>query len=611
MGVTDWARLLLATFLVLALSLGCGGGSPAPEAPPAAVMTVAVPVAAAASPASEGAAAVASASEPDPGTAIPVTRADPQRGSALAPVTMVVWGDFQCPFTARLMKTLGELTLRYGEGSLRVVWKDYPLPFHKQARPAAIAAETVFRLGGDRAFWAFARQAFAEQSDLEDESFVRWAVASGIPEREFRIAYEGLAHEAAVDADTTLGKSVGVTGTPASFTNGVFLSGAQPIERFVAVIDQQISVAQREGREGLAPHQVYAVLSDRHHAEALRRAKSSSPSTAPAADEQTEWLVPITGSPAKGGKKPLVTLVMFADFQCPFSARVVGTIAELETRYGEALRIVWKNNPLPFHVRAEPAAELALEARAQKGDKAFWAAYDKLFANQAKLDDADLLAYARELKLDVGRVKAAIEQKKHGKAIAADIELTKTLGAVGTPTFYIDGRKLVGAQPIEKFAAIIDEEIARAEKLLASGTPRAALYDVMQKGAKAGPSAQVNPAPAPAPQVAAPGMFGAKHLVIMYAGSARQASGVTRTKAEALALATKVAARARRGDKFEDLVSTYSDEPGAAARGGDLGTFPGNAMVPEFQAAVEALRVGEVSGVVETKFGYHVIVRTQ
>ena len=64
----------------------------------------------------------------------------------------------------------------------------------------------------------------------------------------------------------------------ASFTNGVFLSGAQPIERFVAVIDQQISVAQREGREGLAPHQVYAVLSDRHHAEALRRAKPSSPS---------------------------------------------------------------------------------------------------------------------------------------------------------------------------------------------------------------------------------------------------------------------------------------------------------------------------------------------
>ncbi|HVY44673.1 MAG TPA: peptidylprolyl isomerase, partial [Minicystis sp.] len=136
------------------------------------------------------------------------------------------------------------------------------------------------------------------------------------------------------------------------------------------------------------------------------------------------------------------------------------------------------------------------------------------------------------------------------------------------------------------------------------------------------PAATVNavaakaPTPAPPGHPGAPGMqqreiFGAKHLLVMYKGSRRAPPNIERTKEQAKARAEEAAKKAKAGAKFEDLVKEYSDEPGAGARGGDLGRFPKGAMVPEFQAALDKLKVGEVSGVVETPFGYHVILRTQ
>lgn len=105
--------------------------------------------------------------------------------------------------------------------------------------------------------------------------------------------------------------------------------------------------------------------------------------------------------------------------------------------------------------------------------------------------------------------------------------------------------------------------------------------------------------------------FGAKHLLVMYKGSRRAPEAIARTKDEAKARAAEAQKKAKGGTKFEDLVKEYSDEPGAGARGGDLGRFPKGAMVPPFQAALEKLKVGEISDVVETDFGFHVILRTQ
>ena len=118
-------------------------------------------------------------------------------------------------------------------------------------------------------------------------------------------------------------------------------------------------------------------------------------------------------------------------------------------------------------------------------------------------------------------------------------------------------------------------------------------------------------APPPIPLSAEPQMFGAKHLLVMYRGSTRSPATVDRTKEEARARAVEAQRKAKNGAAFADLVREYSDEPGAVKRGGDLGTFKKGTMVPEFQAAVEDLEVGQISEVVETPFGFHVIVRTK
>jgi parvulin-like peptidyl-prolyl isomerase len=109
----------------------------------------------------------------------------------------------------------------------------------------------------------------------------------------------------------------------------------------------------------------------------------------------------------------------------------------------------------------------------------------------------------------------------------------------------------------------------------------------------------------------APVLFGAKHLLVMYQGSMRAKATITRTKEEARARAEEARKKILAGMSFTDAVATYSDEPGAASRGGDLGGFKKGQMVLPFQRAVEATEVGRVSDVFETPFGFHVLVRTR
>jgi PPIC-type PPIASE domain len=124
--------------------------------------------------------------------------------------------------------------------------------------------------------------------------------------------------------------------------------------------------------------------------------------------------------------------------------------------------------------------------------------------------------------------------------------------------------------------------------------------------------AMAPPIPPPAAAEDERPTFGAKHLLVMYKGSKRAPDTITRTKPEARERAAEAQRKAqKKGADFGAIVREYSDEPGAAKRDGDLGTFRKGMMVPEFQDAVEAIEVGQISDVVETQFGYHVILRTK
>ena len=119
------------------------------------------------------------------------------------------------------------------------------------------------------------------------------------------------------------------------------------------------------------------------------------------------------------------------------------------------------------------------------------------------------------------------------------------------------------------------------------------------------------PAPEPAPPPAQEEQVGASHVLIMYKGSMRAPAEVTRSKEAAKKLATEVLGKAKKGADFDGLAKQYSDEPGSKTRMGKLGKFAKGGMVKPFSDAAFALKPGEISSVVETDFGFHVIKRTE
>jgi protein-disulfide isomerase len=177
-----------------------------------------------------------------------------------------------------------------------------------------------------------------------------------------------------------------------------------------------------------------------------------------------------------------VTIVEFSDFQCPFCSRVNPTIKQITETYGKDVGIAFVNQPLSFHDKARGAAKAFLAA--SKQGKA-WEMHDKMFANQQALAPADLEKYAGEVGLNVARFKKDLDDPATDKMVADDQALAGSVGADGTPTFFLNGREISGAQPFDAFKTIIDEEIKKADELLKAGTKPADLYDKLMATAAA------------------------------------------------------------------------------------------------------------------------------
>ncbi len=174
--------------------------------------------------------------------AIEVPRRAPSRGAPNAPVTVQLFSDFQCPFCQRVRSTVDDLVQHYGR-RIRLVWRDYPLPFHQNAMPAAEAAREVFRQAGDRGFWAFHDLLFDHQRDLSEDRIVELAgQVRGVDARRVRAAMRDHRHRAAVEADIEAVRDAGARiGTPSFFINGRLLQGAQPYEDIAAAIDRALA----------------------------------------------------------------------------------------------------------------------------------------------------------------------------------------------------------------------------------------------------------------------------------------------------------------------------------------------------------------------------------
>lgn len=170
--------------------------------------------------------------------------------------------------------------------------------------------------------------------------------------------------------------------------------------------------------------------------------------------------VNVKDAPFKGNANAKVTIVEYSDFQCPFCSKAAVTISELEKKYGNKIKVAFKNYPLPFHSQARMAAEAAQCANAQN-PKLFWKMHDAMFADQTKLDKENLFATAKKIGLKEADFKSCLEATKYKSVIDNDMAEGQKLGIKSTPTFFVNGKLVSGAQPVEVFSEVIDEELAK------------------------------------------------------------------------------------------------------------------------------------------------------
>ena len=217
---------------VLLLTESCGGGS---NKPPRATL----------------------GPELDSGNAIrfedlPVTRlergrvptpnaANPSLGAEGARVVVQMWSDFECPFCADVHPVMHEV-LRVYAGKVRLVWHDYPLPFHAHSRLAANAGREAYAQGGARAFWNFHDAVYETSSPrLDAIGLAGFAAKAGLDQARFREALNAQRHDAEVERDFAAGNALGVEGTPAFLVNDYFFIGAVPFEIMRVIVDRALS----------------------------------------------------------------------------------------------------------------------------------------------------------------------------------------------------------------------------------------------------------------------------------------------------------------------------------------------------------------------------------
>lgn len=215
-------------------------------------------------------------------------------------------------------------------------------------------------------------------------------------------------------------------------------------------------------------------------------AEGSASEPAVSAGAPDAFVVPIADSPVLGSPEAWVTVVEFADFECPFCQRIHAGIQQLMERHPGKVRWVMKHLPLDFHRLATPAAISMLEIREQRGEAAYWEALNELF-QEPRLSQEHLQAVTERYLSDHERHARALALGAEHPQLVRDRDLAEDLLVEGTPHFFVNGRRIVGARPVEEFEALFAEEFTRVEQLRARGGNIREPYAALQAQAASAP----------------------------------------------------------------------------------------------------------------------------
>ena len=166
--------------------------------------------------------------------------------------------------------------------------------------------------------------------------------------------------------------------------------------------------------------------------------------------------VAVGTSPNSGAADAPVTIIEFSDFQCPFCSKAADTVNALKKKFGKKINVVFKQYPLPFHNDAKKAAMAALCANEQN-TSFFWKMHDWMFANQKNLNPDAIKAEASKLGLKADDFNSCLDSNKFLAQINHEIEEGQRVGVKSTPTFFVNGQLINGAQPIEVFEELIND----------------------------------------------------------------------------------------------------------------------------------------------------------
>lgn len=384
-------------------------------------------------------------------------------GSAAAPVTLEEWSDYGCPYCARhFRQTLPRLLGDYvAKGSLRIVFRDFPLVSLHPAAPAAHAAAACVAEQGAGPGWAMHDALFEQQQDWSRSAepgatLAKLAATAGADPAAYSTCLARGVAAARVAASVAAGEALGFSGTP-SFRiiadgqpEAHVISGAYPFERFAAVID--------------------AVLAGESPPPPPEPPKPELPAWATPAGLEPDPLRPgytVSGDAFKGDPRAPVTVVEFSDFQCPACARhALEVQSPIDDRLVSSGKVRWVFKHLPL--RIHPHAALAAAAAECAGEqRQFWRMHDELFRRQedwaTERAEQILREIAVSLRLDIAAFDSCLAGRQALERVLADLYDAQGI-AERTPSFVMlpgdGGGSISGAMPADTFIGILEKLVA-------------------------------------------------------------------------------------------------------------------------------------------------------
>lgn len=416
----------------------------------------------------------------------PLTADDHALGGAEPLVTIVVFSDYACPPCGRAWQVFDHLVEDYG-ADVRVVFRSLTVPGFADGEQAA---EAAFAAGAQGQFWPMHRRLFAESPPRFDRATLKGhaeALKLDVPRFLDDLDLGAFSVRRIQHRREAVG--LGVFFGPVALVNGRAVVGFRDEPSWHELIDEEILTARAKLREGVARGDLYAAFQAEAVAapielegEAAEASKALAarfaadlkklPADFKHAEAGARYQVSVGEAPAIGPVDAPVQIVAFMDFECPFCRRAADEgFTALRRSFAADVRIGFRHLPLPAHRGAEGAARAAVAADLQGQ---FWPFADKLLADETRsLGRSTFIATARAVGLDEARFLADLDGPATAAAIREDMLLARRLGVAATPAIFLNGRLLDGFRDAETLVAEVTAELAAADELIKSGTPRA------------------------------------------------------------------------------------------------------------------------------------------